>query len=106
MTDETTNTPISQRVKKSGQRLRDAQDALGIPSKTVEEMCNIPHSTYANWRIGNRPIDPFRIEPFCKYSGITADYIFFGDKSRLPHDLVLKLEDLRRKNQVSSSAMT
>ncbi|MEP3114123.1 helix-turn-helix transcriptional regulator [Nisaea sp.] len=94
MSTEKDETPISQRVKQSGQRLREAQDALGIPSKMVEEMCGIPHSTYANWRIGNRPIDPFRIEPFCKYSGITADYIFFGDKARLPYDLIQKLEEL------------
>ena len=85
--------PMTSRVADVGKRFAAVQDAIGISSEEARVMDGASHGTWSNWRSGRRKIDPLQIETYCRHFEIPLDYIFYGDRARLPHSIATKIPE-------------
>lgn len=75
-----------------GERLRATREALGI--KTARRMAQLTDEREDNiskWETGAAQVPPRFVDKMREIWGVDHNWIYGSDKSRLPHDLVLKL---------------
>ena len=76
-----------------GQRLRAVRVAAGY--KTAREFAqriDVGESAYTNWERGERLIEPEDLRKVRDLTGVTSDYIYYGDPSGLPARLARALK--------------
>ncbi len=71
-----------------GQRLRAVRTAAGYATaREFAEKLDIEENTLTSWERGQRLIEPEDLAGVRKLTGVTADYIYYGDPSGLPPEL-------------------
>lgn len=71
-----------------GRRLRAARLALGYESKReFAEKAGITEQTYGPWENGAREITREGAKQLRRHYGLSMDFIYFGNKDALPHNL-------------------
>lgn len=79
-------------VKEVSGRLRALRAAKAIPTQeAMAELIGAARNQYNNWERGSLIPVAFAIR-ICAITGATLDYIYKGDKSGLPLNLVMLLE--------------
>lgn len=88
-----------------GQRLKAARIALGYGSdtegrdqKAFAESCGISPQAWNNWERGrHRPSlgEVSKLRPL----GITTEFVFYGDLSKMPHDLAMQVKGILESDQ-------
>lgn len=74
-----------------GKRLRMARKALNLTQPAAADSSGVGSSTWANYETGQRLADPWALERFCRYYGVTMDWIYLGNAGGLPRDLWEKM---------------
>lgn len=99
--------PTSQRA--IAERMILTRRALGM---TTTQMCKLLGSSsggslWSNYEVGRRVIPPKHMLILYDKKGITADWVYLGDPSRLPDDLRLIIKELmqprRRRSDMKAS---
>lgn len=89
------NVPAMRTIPDIAERLVATQVALG---KSQAELCRLSGLTETQWTQFTKPEYKRRITLACAYKlkdafGVTLEWIYDGDRSRLPHDLAQKLRE-------------
>lgn len=81
-----------------GWRLVDARDAQGLTQAELADKADIPRNTYNQWE-PNKDGGPPKGRPnidyayrLCETLGYTLEFIYRGDDSRMPKDIVENLK--------------
>ncbi len=73
-------------------RIKATQEALGVSPRFIYEQTGISQKSWSNYVNGvSRPNLEDGIR-FCERFGIPMDWIYRGDKSRLPHEIAVKID--------------
>ena len=92
--------PFGRSVQEIAGRLIATRLALGLNQRQLCERSGVATNTYNQWeKVRGRP-DLDGALSLCDEFGLTLDWIYRGDPSRLPHDLATKIaaepSELRR----------
>lgn len=75
-----------------GTRLKSTREALGFPTlRGFAEAMECHEDTYRAWEKGDNGVPPEAVDIMFEHWAITHDWIYRGDPSRLPFDLIQKL---------------
>lgn len=72
-------------------RLQATREALGLNQTEFCARAGVARNTYNQWEKGKGRPDIDGAIALCKAFRITLDWIYFGDPSKLPHDIASKL---------------
>ena len=70
-----------------GARLEMAIQAVGLTQAEAARNLDVSPSKFGHWIQGRHYPNPYTVKRFCDRYGITADWIYRGQVSALPHDL-------------------
>lgn len=76
-----------------GQRLRAVRLAAGFTTaREFAAALEVPENTYTMWERGHRLVHPNTLAKIKSVTGVTADYIYYGEPGGLPLWLVRRLK--------------
>ncbi len=76
-----------------GQRLRAVRTAAGFETaRAFARKLGVEENTLTSWERGLRLIEPEDLAAVRQLTGVTSDYIYYGDSSGLPPELIESLE--------------
>lgn len=79
-------------LKAIGYRLRLLREARGIKTQAImAELVGVETNRYNNWERGAALIGPLEAIKVCSITGGSMDYIFRGEMSALPANIVAYL---------------
>jgi transcriptional regulator with XRE-family HTH domain len=81
-----------------GERLRLTREALRLNQREFCERTGLKTSAYNKYEKGVKRPSVDAAIVLCEYYGLTLEWIFRGDQSRLPNDLVNGIAALRRRS--------
>lgn len=95
-----------------GNRLRLIRLAYGalqdplhpITQAEFSRLCGIGRAAWNNAETGDNRIGIDGAMAICRRTGVTLDYIYFGERSRLPHALALEIERLESQKPAARRA--
>lgn len=95
--------PTSKRA--IAERMRLTRRALGM---TTTQMCKLLGSSsggslWSNYEVGRRVIPPKHLLILFRKRGITADWVYLGDDSRLPEDIRLIIAELTHPRRMRAA---
>lgn len=77
--------------KSLARRLKITREALGVSPAQVCKQLRIGASAWSMYESGERRITVQVAIKFCTEYGLTLDWIYRADPSRLPHEIRIKL---------------
>lgn len=86
-----------------GDRLRQAREGLGYGLREFARLHDIDPTKLSHWEKGKHYPDPMFIQAMWTRHRVTADWIYLGLISGLPHDLGENLLGAERVSQRASS---
>jgi transcriptional regulator with XRE-family HTH domain len=83
--------PDARSVEAIASRLVATREALGLNQTRLCERAGIATNTYNQWEKAKGRPDLDGAFLLCDAFGLSLDWIYRGDESRLPHDIAMKL---------------
>jgi transcriptional regulator with XRE-family HTH domain len=77
-------------------RLRHTREAIGVNQTEFARRVNLKQSRYNQYESGARPLTIDAAHKICDEYGLTLDWLFRGDRSRLPHHLAIKIARIEK----------
>jgi transcriptional regulator with XRE-family HTH domain len=74
-----------------GERLKATRKALGFNATVFSRSAGIAQNAYSQYESGVRRLTLVQALKLCNKHGLTLDWLYRGDLSGLPQQLVLKL---------------
>ena len=84
-------------------RLAATREALGLNQRQLCERTGIAPNTYNQWEKAKGRPDLDGAIILCDKFGLTLDWIYLGDESRLPHDMVIGLRRAEKSEVVPAA---
>ncbi len=76
-----------------GRRLQILRIAKGHPTiRGFAEVLDVQEDRYDSWEKGKALIQPPDVAKLRKLFGVSADWVYYGDPSQMPHGLVTELQ--------------
>ena len=72
-------------------RLRHTREALGVNQREFARRANLKPNRYSQYESGTRSLTIDAAHKICDEYGVTLDWLYRGDRSRLPHQLALDI---------------
>ena len=72
-------------------RLRHTREALGLNQTEFAMRANLSQNRYNQYESGVRPLTIDAAHRICDEYGVTLDWLYRGDRSRLPHHLAIDI---------------
>lgn len=72
-------------------RLRHTREALGLNQKEFAMRANLSQNGYNQYESGARRLTIDAAHRICDEYGVTLDWLYRGDRSRLPHHLAIEI---------------
>ena len=72
-------------------RLRHTREALGVNQREFARRVNLKPNRYSQYETGARPLTINAAHRICDEYGVTLDWLYRGDRSRLPHHLAIAI---------------
>ena len=72
-------------------RLRYTREALGVNQREFARRANLKPNRYSQYETGARPLTIDAAHSICDEYGVTLDWLYRGDRSRLPHHLAIDI---------------
>ena len=70
-------------------RLRHTREALGVNQREFAMRAHLSQNRYNQYESGSRPLTIDAAHKICDEYGVTLDWLYRGDRSRLPHHLAI-----------------
>lgn len=83
-----------------GRRLRALRLVLGKDQKHMSALAGVTPQAWSNWENGIRRPSPDQIYKLATSTGITADWVYYGDRSGLPVRIADGLSSLDEETNV------
>lgn len=74
------------------ERLRLAREALGISQAEMGRRAGVTYQAWNNWERGAKRISVDQAGRLRRATGISLDWIYWGDMRGLPHELAVKIQ--------------
>jgi len=72
-------------------RLRHTREALGLNQTEFAMRASLSQNRYNQYESGARPLTIDAARKICDEYGVTLDWLYRGDRSRLPHHLAIEI---------------
>jgi transcriptional regulator with XRE-family HTH domain len=72
-------------------RLRHTRQAFGVNQREFANRVNLKPNRYSQYETGARPLTIEAAHRICDEYGVTLDWLYRGDRSRLPHHLAIEI---------------
>ena len=72
-------------------RLRHTREALGVNQREFARRVNLKPNRYSQYESGARPLTIDAALRICDEYGVTLDWLYRGDRSRLPYHLAIDI---------------
>jgi transcriptional regulator with XRE-family HTH domain len=82
-----------------GFRFMLARKAIGLTQEELAEQLAVARTTITSFENGSRMTDPPVVARFHARHKITADWVYLGDLSGLPHKIAQRIEELQANPQ-------
>lgn len=74
-----------------GERLRRVRELLGLTKREFAERADLTEQTYGPFENAKRPLSLEAAKRLRKTYGLTLEFMYFGNKSDLPHRIAKDL---------------
>ena len=91
--DERLNRRVVQSKAVIAARLKKTREVLVPEAAVLCRVIKCSPSRWSNYESGERRITLQIADKLCDHYSLTLDWIYRGNPARLPHDLVLKLQE-------------
>jgi transcriptional regulator with XRE-family HTH domain len=75
-------------------RLRHTREALGLNQREFAMRANLKPNRYSQYETGARQLTIEAAQRICDEYGVTLDWLYRGDRSRLPHRLAISIAQI------------
>ena len=72
-------------------RLRHTREALGLKQREFARRANLKANRYSQYESGTRSLTIDAAQRICDEYGVTLDWLYRGDRSRLPYHLAIDI---------------
>lgn len=81
-----------------GKRLINLRKAFGWSATYLAQVCDVTPQRWYNYETARNEPPLVVLKKLKLLTGVTSDYILFGDQSALPFDLAVRLSLIAEKN--------
>lgn len=86
------------------ERLVNLRKAFGWSATYLAHVCNVTPQRWYNYETARNEPPRIVLQKLKHLTGVTSDYILFGDQSALPFDLAIRLGLIDNKNLENRTA--
>ena len=72
-------------------RLRQTREVLGLNQREFAMRANLKANRYSQYESGARPLTIDAAQRICDEYGVTLDWLYRGDRSRLPYHMAIDI---------------
>ena len=72
-------------------RLRHTREAFRVNQREFARRANLKQNRYSQYESGARPLTIDAANKICDEYGVSLDWLYRGDRSKLPHHLALDI---------------